>query len=153
LTLGPAPFDLVRRDLLRGRMLRLNEGLHLELIRHIDGFVIQFDVVLEHLWNRWFLKYRLPRTFRLASPAIDALVGMDVEHVRKMLMIVANIFINAIDRTDTHAAGVDTINAETGDRPRHNGKILSRDRRTNKFSVPLGNGKGFRPDRPVDATL
>src|SRR2546426_3245421 len=120
--LGPAPFDLVGRDLFGRRMLGGDESFDLELISHIDGLVVQIDIVLEDLGNRRLFENRLPRAFRLAGAAIDAFVGMDIEHVRKVLAVFANIFIYTIDRADADASGVHAVDTKPGYRPWHRGK-------------------------------
>jgi hypothetical protein len=44
---------------------------------------------------------------------------MDVEHVGKMLAVLTDVFVDAIDRTYTDASSVDAVNAKTGYGPWH----------------------------------
>src|SRR5208282_1998521 len=113
------PLHLVRRDLLGRGVLLLHEHLDLELVGQFDRLVIQRDIVLEDLGNRRLLENRLPRTFRLARTAIDAFVGIYVELIGKLNFVVADIHVDAIDRADTDASGVNAIPAEPGDCPWH----------------------------------
>src|SRR5262245_55563399 len=77
------PFLLVCLDLLRGRMALLLVLLNHEVGRELHHLVIERRVVLEDLGNRNLLEDRLPRALGLAGAAIDALVGMDIELIRK----------------------------------------------------------------------
>ena len=95
------------------------EGPDLELVSQFHGFVIEFDIVLENLRDGGLFEDRLPRAFGLASAAIDTFVGMDIEHVGKMLAVLADIFIDAVDRAYADTSGVDAINAKTGYGPWH----------------------------------
>ena len=56
-------------------------------------------------------KIALSRTFRLAHAAVDALVGMDDEHVLA--------FVEAVDRTHLHAVHVFALDAVVGDDEGH----------------------------------
>src|ERR1700722_17678943 len=116
---GPAPFGLVGRDLFRRRMLRLDESFDLELVRQINGLMVQGNVWVEDVGNGRLFENRLPWAFRLASAAIDAFVGIDIELVGKALVVLTNVLVNAIDRTNADAASVNTIDAKAGYRPRH----------------------------------
>ena len=102
----PAPLDLIGRDLLRGRMFRGNEVLDLEVVDKLQRFVIQLDIVLENVGNRWLLENRLPGTFRLTGAAIDAFLGVDVEHVGEVLFVLPNVFVDAVDRADADATSL-----------------------------------------------
>jgi hypothetical protein len=81
--------------------------------------MIQLDIVFKDLGNRRFFENGLPRTFGFAGAAIDAFIGMDVEHVGETVVIFTDIFIDAIDRANANAARIDTINAEPGNCPWH----------------------------------
>jgi len=98
--------------LLWGRALRGNEALDLELVDKFQRLVIQRDVVLENVRNRRFLKNRLPRTFRLTGAAIDAFLGLDVEHIGEVLFVLPDVLVDAVDRADAHASGVDAVNSK-----------------------------------------
>src|SRR5208282_1217874 len=113
------PLHLVRRDLLGRGMLLLHEHLDLELVGQFERLVIERNIVLEDRGNRRFLEDRLPGTFRLARTAIDAFVGIYVELIGKLGFVVADILVDAIDRADTDASGVNAIPAEPGDCPWH----------------------------------
>src|SRR5208283_905949 len=145
LAVGPAPFGLVGRDLIGRGMLRLDEGLDLELVGHVDGLVIQLDIVFEAVRDRRLFKDRLPRAVGLAGDAIDTFVGMDIEHVGEVLAVVANIFVNAIDRAYADASGVDAINTEPGYRPWHSGTI-SPARCENQTILPEPFGQAISAD-------
>jgi hypothetical protein len=125
-------------------MLGLRERLDLELIGHINGLVVQRDIIFEYVRDRWFLEDCLPRAFRLAGATIDTLVGMNVELIREMLAIIANVFVDAIDRTYADASSVDTINTKPGYRPWHSGKVSPEIVRTS-LSCQSGLAKGFPP--------
>src|SRR5581483_2028070 len=113
------PLALVRGDLFGRRMLLLDEGLDLKLVAELQRGVVERDVVLENLGHRGFLEDRLPRAFGLAGAAIDALVGVDVEHVRVVFLVLAHILVDAIHRADADASGVNAVDAQSGYRPRH----------------------------------
>jgi hypothetical protein len=102
-------------------LLRL-KGPHLEYFCLIDRSMVQLDIVLENLGNRWFFENRLPGAFRFAGAAVDTFVRMNIKHVGEIFVIIANIFINAIDRTDADTSGIDAIDAEPGYRPWHKSK-------------------------------
>ena len=114
-----APFHFVRRDLLRTRMLLLLKQSDPELPMLLDGSVVEGDIVLENLGHSWFLVNCLPGTLGLACAAIDALVRVDVELVGKCFMVVAGVFVDAVNRTNTHASCIETVSAETCYGPRH----------------------------------
>ena len=122
LAFGPTPLDFIFGHLFGGGMFRGYEGLHFEYFSLIDSSMVQLDIVLENLRNGGFFENRLPRAFRFARAAVDAFVRMNIEHVREIFMIVADIFVNAIDRTDADASGIDAIDAEPGYRPWHKSK-------------------------------
>jgi len=71
-------FQLVSRDLFGRWMLLLLKERNFELVLHLDGGVVQGDVVFENFRYGCFLKNRLPWAFRLAGTAINALVWMYV---------------------------------------------------------------------------
>jgi hypothetical protein len=98
------------------------EGFHFEYLCLIDSSMVQFDVVLENVGDGGFFENRLPGAFRLARAAVDAFVRMNIEHIGKIFVIVADIFINAIDWADADTSRVDTIDAEPGYRPWHKSK-------------------------------
>jgi hypothetical protein len=47
---------------------------------------------------------------------------MNIEHVGKIFVIIAYVFVDAIDRAYAYASGIDAINAKPGNRPRHKSK-------------------------------
>jgi hypothetical protein len=122
LAFGPTPFDFIFGNLFGGGMFFGFEGLHFEHVSLIDGSMVQLDVVIENLRNGGFFENRLPRAFRFARAAVNAFIRMNVEHVREIFMIIADIFVNAIDRADADASGIDAIDAEPGYRPWHKSK-------------------------------
>jgi hypothetical protein len=103
-------------------MLRRFEGLYLEYVCLIYRSMVKLDVILENVRDGGFLKDCLPRAFRFARTAVDAFVGMDIEHIGEIFVIVANVFVNTIDRADADTSGIDAINAEPGYRPWHKSK-------------------------------
>jgi hypothetical protein len=90
-----------------------------ELLRRLDGRVVQGDIVHEDFRNGGLLEDRLPWAFGLARAAIDALVRVYVELVGKLLSVVAYVLVDAVNRTDTDASCVEIIYAKTGYGPRH----------------------------------
>ena len=68
-----------------------------------------------------FLEDRLPRALGLARPAVDALVGVDVELVRERRGVTALVGIDAIDGAHGDASGVDAIAAKARDYVGHGG--------------------------------
>src|SRR5208282_989457 len=114
-----SPLLFVLRDLFRGGMLRLNEGLHLELIHDVHHSVVQVDIVFEQLGHRRLLEDRLPRALGLARAAIDAFVGMDVELIGKLLGVSTGVLVDAVHRADADTSGIDAIATKPCNRPRH----------------------------------
>jgi hypothetical protein len=100
-------------------MFLLLKQCDFELVMHLDGGVVQGNIVLENFGNRWLLEDRLPWALRLARAAIDALVRVDVELIRKFFSVVTSIFVNAVDRTNTDASCIETVSAKTGYGPGH----------------------------------
>ena len=90
-----------------------------EVVVHLDRGVVQRNIVLEILRNGRLLEDRLPRALRLTRAAIDAFVRMDIELVRKFLSVVACIFVDAVNRTNTNASRIETVYAKTGYGPGH----------------------------------
>ena len=68
-------------------MFLLLKQCDFELVMHLDGRVVQGNIVLENFRNRGLLKDRLPWALRLARAAIDALVRMDVELVGNFCLL------------------------------------------------------------------
>ena len=89
--------------------------------------MIRRDVVLENVGNRRFLENRLPRTFRLTGAAIDAFLGLDVEHVGEVLFVLPDVLVDSVDRADAHASGVDAVNSKPDNCPWHSGSSSSAD--------------------------
>ena len=92
----------------------------LKLILRFNGCVVQIDIFLEDFWHGRFLKNSLPRTLRLTCPAVNALIGMNIELVGELVLVFTDVFVNAIDRTYANASGVEAIAAKAGYCPRHN---------------------------------
>src|SRR5579885_2169942 len=113
------PLLLVRRNLLARRMLLLLERLHLELFHPLQHRMVERDIVVEDFRNRGLLEDRLPGALRFARSAIDALIGVDVELVGKLLLVGADVFVDAVDRTHANASGIETIATKPGYRPGH----------------------------------
>jgi hypothetical protein len=114
-----APLQLVRRDLFGRWMLFLLKERHLELIRYLERGVVEGYIVFENFWNGWLFENRLPWALGLAGAAIDALLWLDVELVGKLFSVVACIFVDAVNRTNTNASCIETVSAKTGYGPRH----------------------------------
>src|SRR5262249_39377904 len=76
---------------------------------------------------------RLDRALRDARLAVDALLGVDVEHLRP--------FIEAIDRADDHAVGVFAVEARLGNDVGHSGLLGG----TKRGSVRETGGARLRP--------
>jgi hypothetical protein len=100
-------------------MFFLLEERDLELIRPIDGGMVEGYIVLENFRNGWLFENRLPRALGLAGTAIDALVWVDVELVGKVFPVVAYIFVDTVNRTNTDASCIETVYAKTGYGPGH----------------------------------
>jgi hypothetical protein len=100
-------------------MFFLLKQCEFELVMHLDGGVVQSNIVLENFGNGWLLEDRLPRAVRLARAAIDALVRVDVELVREFFFVVTRIFVDAVNRTNTDASCIETVSAKTGYGPGH----------------------------------
>ena len=64
-------------------------------------------------------KNRLDRTSRHARPAIDALVRMDIEHIRRRVLLFVLPRVNTVYRTDVHARGILRTDAGLADDIRH----------------------------------
>src|SRR3989441_1412428 len=84
---------------------RLDSGVVLEEL------LVQLDEVLPLIGRLVFREDRLDRAHGLASPAVDALVRMDVEHRLAL--------IDAIHRTDLDTGLVLHVDARLGDNVRH----------------------------------
>jgi hypothetical protein len=69
---------------------------------------------------------------------------MNIEHVGEIFMIVADVFVNAIDWADADTSGIDTIDAEPGYRPRHKSKSSLYVAPSFVFLARLVAGKGWR---------
>ena len=54
-----------------------------------------------------------------ARPAIDALLGMDIQHRRLRELGLVFARVNAVDRTHVHAGGILRFDAGIGDDERH----------------------------------
>jgi hypothetical protein len=98
------------------------EGLHFEHISLINGAMVELDIVVENFRNRGFFENRLPGAFGFAGAAVDAFIGMNIEHVGEIIVVVTDVFVNAIDRADADTSRIDAINAEPGYRPWHKSK-------------------------------
>src|ERR1700761_107547 len=92
---------------------------HFKLIMHLDRSMVQGNIVAEDFRNRGFLKDRLPWTLRLTRTAVDAFIRMNIELVWELFSVVAHVFVNAVNRTDTHASCIETVSAKAGYGPRH----------------------------------
>ena len=90
-----------------------------ELIMRLNGGVVQGNIVAENFRNCRLLEDRLPWALRLARTAINAFIRVDVELIWELFPVFAYVLVNAINRTNTHAAGIDTIYAKAGYRPWH----------------------------------
>lgn len=90
-------------------MFLLLKQCDFELVKQLDGGVVQDNIVLENFENGWLLEDRLPRTLRLAGTAIDTLVGMDVELIGKLFSVIPGIFVDAVNRTNTDASCIETV--------------------------------------------
>jgi hypothetical protein len=119
LAFGPTPLNFIFGNLFGSGMFLGFEGFHLEYVSLIDSSMVQLDIVLENLRNGGFFENRLPRAFRFTRTAVDAFVRMNIEHIREIFVIVADIFVNAIDRADADASGIDAVDAKAGYRPGH----------------------------------
>jgi len=100
-------------------MLRLGEGLYLELVGQLQRGVVERDVVLENLGHGRLFEDRLPGAFRLARAAVDKLVGLNIQHVGEALFVLAHILVDAIDRTHADTSGVNAVYAQSGYGPGH----------------------------------
>src|SRR6185295_17304324 len=85
----------------------------------LHDLVVQRRVITEDFRHRLFLEDRFPRTSRFASAAVDALVGMDVELVRKGLRVAAGVPIDAVHRANGDTVGIDAVSAQPRDDPSH----------------------------------
>src|SRR5216117_2769928 len=111
----PAPLLLVRLYLLRRRVLDLVVLGDLEIAHVLHDLVVERRVVLEHLGHRHLFEDRVPRALGLTGAAVDALVGVDVELIRPRVAVGAGVLVDAVDRADRDAAGIQAIAAEARD--------------------------------------
>jgi hypothetical protein len=81
--------------------------------------MVERDVIFEDLRNVMFLIDRIPWASPCASPAANTFVRPDVKLIGKLILFVADVLVNTIDRTDADASGIETINAKAGYDPRH----------------------------------
>src|ERR1700730_4026909 len=142
-----SPFTLVFGHLVRGRMFRLCECLHLELVGQFQRSVVERYIVLENLGSRRLLEDRLPRAFRLARSAVDTFVGVNIEHVGEALLVLTHILVDAIDRADADASGVNAVYAQSGYGPGHvrSTSLIALRRLSQTITAP---GQAEKPPRP-----
>src|SRR4051812_27070437 len=98
--------------------------LHNELRRLVDCLVVQSDVIFEVVRDSGFFEDSLPGAFRLARPAIDALVGIYEKLVRENFFVCTRIAVDAIDWAYRHAGSIDAIATESRDYPWHGFSFL-----------------------------
>src|SRR5476649_1381337 len=96
-----------------GRGLALDERLP-----HLGELGVERDEVFLFRGHVVLGEDRLDRAFRDAQRAIDALVGIDDQHVRA--------FAKAVDRAHVDAVGVLALHAGFGDHVRHERRFLKR---------------------------
>src|SRR5260370_12514021 len=108
-----SPLSLVFRNLVGGGMLRLGEGLYLELVGQLQGGVVERDVVFENLGHRRLFEDRLPGALGLARAAVDTLVRLNIQHVGEALFVLAHILVTAVDRTHADTSGVNAVYAQS----------------------------------------
>jgi len=77
----------------------------------LEEIGVDLNIFLPLLRNFILRKDRIHRTFRLAETAVDALIGMDIEHPLPL--------IDAVYRTDFHACLILHINARFANDIRH----------------------------------
>src|SRR5579862_7240062 len=106
-----APLFLVFGDLLGRGVIDLLEWHHLELILDLQHGVVERDVVLQKVGNGRLLEDGLPGTFWLACAAIDAFVGIDIELVGEFFLVVADVFVDAVDGAYADTSGVNAVTA------------------------------------------
>jgi len=116
-------------------MVLFLEDRDFELAVQFNGGMIQWNIAAEDFRNGGFLEDRLPWAFRLAGAAIDALVRVDVELIGEGFPVVTDVFVNAINRTNTNASSIKTVTAKAGDSPRH--LVIDTSRATAKRSSPI----------------
>src|SRR5215470_18020240 len=102
-----------RRALTRGGTTGERSGLRGGLNAGIvlEELLVDVDEVLPLIGNLVLREDRLHRTHRLARAAVDALVGVDVQHVLPL--------VDAVDRTDLHTRLVLDVDARLSDHVRH----------------------------------
>src|SRR5262249_24971969 len=115
----PAPLLLVGLDLLGARVLDLLVLGDLEVAHVLHDLVVERRVVLERLGHGDLFEDRLPRALRLAGPAVDALVGVNVELVRPLGAVATRVLVDAVDRAHGDATSVETVATEPSDDVRH----------------------------------
>src|SRR5262245_59993934 len=91
----------------------------LEVAHRLHDRVVELGIVLERRGDGFFLVDRLPRALRLAGATVDALVGMDVELVGKLLGVAALVSIDAVHGANRDATCVYAIAAQPGDDVSH----------------------------------
>src|SRR5581483_5232829 len=84
-------------------------------VRALEDVPVLGDIRLPLRRHVFLGKDRRDGAFRLARPAVDALVRMDVELVLAL--------VDAIHRADVHARAVLDVDARLGDYVRHRGSI------------------------------
>ncbi len=100
-------------------MFLLLKDRHFELVRRLYGGMIQAYIIPEDFRDGGLLEDCLPWALRLARTAIDTLVRLDVELVGKLFPVVAYVLIDAVNRANTDASGIETVSAKTGYGPGH----------------------------------
>src|SRR5215468_6611177 len=112
LVLRPPPLTLVLFDFLGGGLGFLLVLAHFEVAHLRHDLVVQRGIVLENVRYSGFLEDGLPRALRLASAAIDAFVGMNIQLVRERRRVGTRIPINTVHGADRHTGRIDTIPAQ-----------------------------------------
>src|SRR5262249_34246120 len=97
----------------------------LEVAHVLHDLVVERRIGLEDLGDGDLLEDRVPRTLRLAGAAVDALVGVNVELLRPLLVVRTGVLVDAVDGAHRDASRVETIHAEPRDDVRHVGAVPS----------------------------
>jgi len=101
----------------------LPEGSDLEPVLQFGSCVIQGDILCKYVWYSWFLKNSLPWVFPLASPAVDALIRMDIKLARELVPVLPNVLIDAIDRTYSDTSGIEAVAVKASYHPWHRASL------------------------------
>ena len=113
--------QIVRKvfDLLGRRCINVIRALgHFEIVASVDDLGVQVGVLYKGFRNLLVLKNGFPWALRLTNTAIDALLGIDVELIRKGRIVTLELN-DAVHRANLHTGHIDFVPAQARNYPRH----------------------------------